>query len=49
MKFGSREAQQFTVVSLWGQLEAIQWAVAGWTDEEILSWLATKGNLTRPD
>lgn len=45
MRPGSPEARKFTVVALWGQLEAIQPAVSGWT--EILHWLASKGGLVR--
>lgn len=47
MRPGSPEARTFTVVALWGQLEAIQQAVSGWTEPEILHWLASKGGLVR--
>lgn len=32
-------------MALWGQLEAIQQAVTGWTEAEILHWPASKGVL----
>lgn len=38
-----KNPEQFTLISLGWQLDAVQRFVRGWSDAEILAWLATRG------